>query len=93
MSNDSARADAACSHPGLFGSATLVIPLAASNILLREYQVVVEFRGMRMGKGTPRQVCSAGVLHGKALVNIDQDLGGNRGYASYRIISDLTAYL
>lgn len=91
MSSDSARADAACSHPGLFGSATLVIPLAASNILLREYQVVVEFRSVRMEY--PRQVCSAGVLHVKALVNIHQAWGEDRGYASYRIISDLTAYL
>lgn len=93
MSTNSARADAACSHPGLFGGATLVIPLASSNILLREYQAAVEFRGVRMRQGTPGKGCSAGALHGKAYVNVDQDWGEDRGYLSYRIISDLSAHL
>lgn len=52
VSSDNARADAASSYPGLFDGATLVIPLAASGILLREYRVIVEFRGVRMGQGT-----------------------------------------
>lgn len=90
MSSDSARADTACLHPGLFGSATLVIPLAASDILMREYGVVVDFMGMRMGQSTPG---SAGVLHGKTFVNIDQDWGRDRGHVNYQIISGLTAYL
>lgn len=48
---------------------------------------------MRTGSGYPGQVCSAGALHGKAFVSIDQEWGGDRGCSSYRVISGLSGYL
>lgn len=46
-----------------------------------------------MGSGYPGQVCSAGALHGKAFVSVDQEWGGDRACSSYRVISGLSGYL
>ena len=67
VSSDNARADAASSYPGLFDGATLVSPLAASGILLREYRVIVEFRGVRMGQGTTGRYVVLGFYMEKSL--------------------------
>lgn len=47
--SDNVRVDVVFLYSGLFDGVILVIFLVVSGILLREYRVIVEFRGVRMG--------------------------------------------